>query len=166
MNLTEAKEWLPFLQQAPEGIRGYLVGTFWILVFILLVWAILKILFNKEFKKLYEIIGKSGKVVGGLSKNAAKSAVKQLELPEPYPKLTKFFAIIFMLNNYAAFFIFASFFLVFAILFVTSDIPGFFQRMGGMIFSVVLGYFAWFFFIQAETDRIKLFKKKDNDENS
>ncbi len=165
MKLTEAKEWLPFLQEAPDGIREYLIGTFWILIFLLLVWAILKLLFNKDFKKLYKVLGSSAKVAGEVSKNAAKSAVNNLELPEPYPKLTRFFAIIFMLNNYAVFFIFTSFFLVLSILFVTSDIPGFFQRMGGMLFLVVLGYFAWFLFAQAEQDRVKLFKKKDKDDD-
>ena len=166
MKLTEAKEWLPFLQEAPEGIREYLIGTFWILIFLVLVWAILKLLFNKDFKKLYKVLGNSAKAAGEVSKNAAISAAKNLELPEPYPRLTRFFAIVFMLNNYAAFFIFTSFFLVVSVLVVTTDISGFFQRMGGMLISIVLGYFAWFFFAQAEQDRVKLFKKKDEDDKN
>jgi len=160
MTLAKLQEWLPFLEAAPEGIKEYLLGTFWILVFLLLVWAILKLLFNKDFKKLYEVIGSAAKTTGKITKNVAKGAAENLELPEPYPRLTRFFAIIFMLNNYASFFLFTSFFLVFSILFVTSDISNFWQRMGGMLFSVFLGYFAWFFFVQAERDRIRLFKNK------
>ena len=162
MTLAQLQEWLPFLETAPEGIREYLLGTFWILVFLILVWSILKLVFNKDFKKLYEVIGSAAKTTGKISKSVAKGAAENLELPEPYPKLTKFFAILFMLNNYAAFFIFTSFFLVVSILIVTSDISSFTQRMGGMLFSVFLGYFAWLFFVQAETNRIKIFKNKES----
>lgn len=162
MTLAHLQEWLPFLETAPEGIREYLLGTFWILVFLVLIWAILKLLFNKDFKNLYQVLGSAAKTTGEISKSVVKGAAENLELPEPYPRLTKFFAVLFMINNYAAFFLFASFFLVVSILFVTSDIPGFFQRMGGMLFSVLLGYLAWFFFVQAERDRIKLFKNKES----
>ncbi|MBV1950701.1 MAG: hypothetical protein KUG64_00695 [Cycloclasticus sp.] len=162
MTLAQLQEWLPFLETAPEGIREYLLGTFWILVFLVLVWAILKLLFNKDFKKFYAVIGNTAKATGEISKSFAKGAADNLELPEPYPRLTKLFAVIFMLNNYASFFIFTSFFLVVSILIVTSDISSFVQRMGGMLFSVLLGYFAWFFFAQAERDRIKLFKNKES----
>jgi len=31
--------------------------------------------------------------------------------------------------------------------------------MGGVLILVVIGYFAFFFFVQAEKDRVELFKK-------
>ncbi len=165
MNLDEAKEWLPFLNEAPEGIREYLIGTFWVLILLTLVWGILKLLFNKDFKALYKVLGSGAKAAGEITKETAKSATKNLKLPEPYPRLTKFFAVVFMVNNYAAFVMFTSLFIVFLILLVATDIPGFFQMLGGMLCTVVIGYFAWFFFAQAENDRVRLFKKQDsNDE--
>lgn len=160
MILNEAKEWLPFLQEAPEVIRECLIYTFWFLIFLVLIFIILKLLFSENFKKLYEALNTG-------TKHAANSVVKSLELPEPYPKLTKFFAIVFMLNNYAVSFIFASLFLVFSILFITSDIPGFIQRIVSLLFSVIIGYITLVFFVQAEQDRVKFFKKKyKDDENS
>ncbi|GIA35525.1 hypothetical protein [Vibrio cholerae] len=158
MKLVELKEWLPFLETAPEGIREYLTGTFWMLVFLLLIWAILKVLTNKEFKQLYSIASSGAQMFGSISKKAAKGVAESLELPEPYPRLTKFFSTLFMLSNYAAFFLFLSFFLAFTILLVMSDISSFWQRTGGMLFSVILGYFSWFFFAQAERDRVRIFK--------
>ncbi|MCG6231602.1 hypothetical protein [Vibrio furnissii] len=161
MNLSELKEWLPFLESAPEGIREYLTGTFWMLVFLLLLWAILKVLTNKEFKQLYAILGSGARIFGSISKKVAKEAAKSLELPEPYPKLTKFFSVLFMLNNYAAFFLFLSFCLAFTVLLIMSDISSFWQRTGGMFVSVVLGFFSWFFFAEAERDRVRIFKSND-----
>lgn len=165
MALTEIKEWFNFIQQAPENIRQYLETTIWILVFVLLLWAILKVIFNQQFKELYRIIGVSAKKAGEVGKVVARGAAKNLELPEPYPRLTKFFAIVFMLNSYAAFFFFTCFFIAFVVLLVISNTAGFWERNGGMLFSVVLGYFAWFFFAQAEGDRVRLFKNRTN-ENS
>jgi len=164
MSSSELKGWFSFIQEAPESIRQYLEGTLWLLVFLILVWAILKIIFNNQFKELYRILSISAKKVGGISKTVAQEAAKNLELPEPYPKLTRFFAVIFMLNTYAAFFLFSSFFLVFTILLVMSDTVSFWGRTGGMLFSITIGYFAFFCFAQAERDRVALFRR--NNENS
>lgn len=162
MSLFELKNWFAFIQQAPENIRRYLETTFWVLVFLLLLWAILKILFNKQFKELYRIIGIGATKTGEVGKIVAREAVKNLELPEPWPRLTKFFAVVFMFNSYAVFFLFAcSSLAVFAIL-VLSNTPSFWARTGSMLFLVGLGYFAWFFFAQAEKDRARLFKKDDS----
>lgn len=57
MSLSELKSWFSLIQQAPENLRQYLETTFLVLVFLLLLRAILKILFNKEFKELYRVIG-------------------------------------------------------------------------------------------------------------
>jgi protein-S-isoprenylcysteine O-methyltransferase Ste14 len=162
MELGEIKEWFSFLQEAPENIREYLLGTFWMFVFLVLVWLILKLLSTKEFKNLYKILGVSAKNLGSVSQKVAESARDGLELPEPYPRVKKVFSIFFMLNSYAGSFLFASFFLVFAGLLSTSDTPSFLQRMGGMLFALVLAYGAWFLFAQAEQDRVKLFKKAAN----
>jgi len=158
LKLDEIKEWFSFLQEAPENIREYLLGTFWILVFLVLVWLILKLLSTKEFKNLYKILGVSAKSLGNVSQKVVESARDGLELPEPYPRVKKVFSVLFMLNSYAASFFFASFFLIFIGLLSTSDVPSFLQRMGGMLFSIFLAYGAWFLFVQAEQDRVKIFK--------
>lgn len=163
MKLNEAKEWFSFIQEAPESIRDYLIGTFWLLVFLLLVWAILKLLFNKEFKQLYNIISKVLGTAGSISKQATVGAARSLELPEPYPRAKRFFEIVFMLNNYAAFFLFTCIFLTLAFLFISSESTSFLQRTGGMVFTFVIGYFAWFFFAEAERDKVRLFKHKDEE---
>lgn len=162
MELSEIKEWFSFIQEAPENIREYLLGTFWMFVFLVLVWLILKLLSTKEFKNLYRILGLSAKNLGSVSQKVAESAIDSLELPEPYPRVKRIFSIFFMLNNYAGSFLFASFFLVFTGLLSTSDAPSFLQRTGGMFFVLVLAYVARFLFAQAERDRIKLFKKAAN----
>lgn len=165
MSLSELKSWFAFIQQAPENIRQYLETTFWVLVFLLLMWAILKVLLNKQFKQFYRIIGIGAKKAGAVGKVVAREAVKNLELPEPYPRLTRFFAIIFMLNSYASFFFFTCFALAVAALLILSNTPSFWARTGGMLFLVVLGYFAWFFFAQAEKDRVRLSKKNDHEDS-
>lgn len=160
MSSSELKSWFAFIQQAPENIRQYLETTFWVLVFLVLLWAILKILFNTQFKELYRIIGVGAKKAGEVGKVVAREAAKNLELPEPYPRLTKFFAIVFMLNSYAAAFFFSCFSLAVAVLLILSNTPSFWVRTGGMFFLALLGYFAWFFFAQAEKDRVRLFKEE------
>ena len=165
MSLSELNSWFSLIQQAPENLRQYLETTFWVLVFLLLLWAILKILFNKQFKELYRVIGVAAKKAGEVGKIVAKEAAKNLELPEPYPRLTKFFAIVFMINGYLAAFFFACFALAVAALLILSNTPSFWARTGGMLFLVFLGYFAWFFFAQSEKDRIRLFKKNDGQDS-
>jgi Ca2+/Na+ antiporter len=165
MSLSELKNLFSLIQQAPENLRLYLETTFWVLVFLLLLWAILKILFNKQFKELYRIIGIAAKRAGEVGKIVAREAAKNLELPEPYPRLTKFFAIVFMINGYLAAFFFTCFALAVAAILILSDTPSFWARTGGMLFLVVLGYFAWFFFAQSEKDRIRLFKKNDHQDS-
>ena len=159
MSLSELKNWFSLIEQAPENLRQYLETTFWILVFLLLLWAILKIILNKQFKELYRIIGLAAKKAGEVGKIVAKEAAKNLELPEPYPKLTKFFAVVFMINGYLAAFFFACFALTIAALLTLSSPPSFWGRTIGMLFLLVLGYFACFFFAQSEKDRVRLFKK-------
>lgn len=158
MTFLEIKNWFSFVQQAPEGIRKYLESTIWILVFLVLIWAILKLLFNSQFKELYRLIGLGAKKAGKVGKVVAKEMAKGLELPEPYPRFTRCLEIAFMVNGYAASFFFVSFFLAFVVLLVLSNFPGFWARTGGMLFAIVLGYFAWFFFAQSEKDRIRLFR--------
>jgi len=165
MSPSELKNLFSLILQAPENLRQYLETTFWVLVFLLLLLAILKILFNKQFKELYRIIGVAAKKTGEVGKIIAKEAAKNLELPEPYPRLTKFFAIVFMINGYLAAFFFTCFALAVAALLILSDTPSFWARTGVMLFLVVIGYFAWFFFAQSEKDRIRLFKKNDRQDS-
>ncbi len=165
MSPSELRDWFGFIQEAPDSIRLYLEVTFWILILLLLVWAILKILFNNQFKELYRILGLITKKISSISKVVAIKAVKNLELPEPHPKLTRFFAIMFMANTYAAFFLFTSLFFIFSVLLVLSETVSIFGRMGGIIITLFIGYFAWFSFAQAEQDRVTLFKNNDQSDS-
>jgi hypothetical protein len=166
MSLTELKNWLVFIQDAPENIRAYLAGLFWLLVALLLVWGILKLLFTKQFKEFYAVLGVSAKLAGEVGKAMAKGAVKSLELPEPYPRISRFFAVVFMLNSYAAAFTLACFCLFVAVLTVISNTPSFWGRAGGMSFTVALLLFAGFFFADAERDRLRLLRRSRSNDGS
>lgn len=158
------KQLLELITLAPESIREYLQTTFWILVFLTIVWGILKLLFNKDFKKLYKALSAGAQKAGEVGKSIAQGAAKGLELPEPYPRAAQFFAIVFMVNGYLVAFFYACFFLVTAALLVLSTITGFWARNIGLLVSLVCGYFAWFSFAQAERDRLTLFpQRRDND---
>lgn len=159
------KQLLDLINTAPDGIREYLQTTFWILVFLTVMWGILKLLFNKEFKKLYKALGSGAQKVGEIGKSIAQGAAKKLELPEPYPRVTKFFAVVFMFNSYLMAFFFTCFFLVMAGAIVLSPSAGFWARNIGLLFSLACGYFAWFSFAQAERDRIALFWSGDENSN-
>lgn len=159
MTVDSVKEWLPFLESAPEEIRAYLLILFWLLIALLMVTAILKILMNKEFKQLYRFIGYCGSSFAHVTRQFAKGASESIALPEPYPRIRRVFEVTFMINNYLAAFLFGSFFLSFTVLLVMSDGVGFWQRNFGMLVSVLLGYFTIFCFSQAERDRIKLYKQ-------
>lgn len=159
MSLSEINQFLPLIQQAPEYLRRYLEFTFWILIFLLLLWAILKVLFNKQFKEFYRFIGVAAKMTRDVGKILATEAARNLVLPEPYPKLMKFFAIVAMINGYLASFFFVCFALTITTLLMTSETPGFWARTGGILFLVVLIYAAWAFFAQSERDHISLFRK-------
>lgn len=152
------KNWLVFIQDAPENIRSYLTGLVWALAALTLVWAILKLLFNEQFKQLYAVLGTGAKVAGQVGKAMVKGAAKSLELPEPYPRAARFFAIVFMLNTYAAAFVMACFALFATVLTVLSNTPSFWGRTGAMLFSVFLVFLAWAIFADAERDRVRLFK--------
>lgn len=158
MTLSQLQEWLPFLETAPEGIRAYLLGAFWTLVFLLIVWAILKIIFNQDFRKLYSFIARAAIFTLRISRRVADGALENINLPEPYPRLTRLFSIISMLNLYAASFILTSFLLVFFFLMVPPPATNFFKQTVVMLFSVLLAYLAWFTFVQAERERIDLFR--------
>ncbi|WP_308387640.1 hypothetical protein [Acidithiobacillus sp. AMEEHan] len=163
MDPSELNSWLSLIQHAPENLRQYLETTFWILVFLILLWAILRTLFSKQFKEFYRLIGVAAKKTGEIGKTVAKEAAKNLELPEPYPRLARFFAIVFMINGYLAAFSFTCFALAVVALLVLSNTPSFWARTGGMLFLVLLGYFAWFFFAQSEKERIRIFKESGRD---
>ncbi|WP_326510640.1 hypothetical protein [Aeromonas caviae] len=152
---------LDLINAAPDGIREYLQKTFWILIFLIILWVILKLLFSKEFKNLYKALGNGAQKAGEIGKSIAQGAAKELELPEPYPRVTKFFAVIFMINGYFVAFFFACLFLVTSGMLVLSPSPDFWARNLGLLFSLVCGFFAWSAFAQAERDRIALFRKND-----
>lgn len=158
MSFTEAKNWFGLIQQAPEWIRKYLECIFWALIFLVLVWAILKILFNKQFKEFYRVIAICIKKAGELGRVIAKEAAKNLELPEPYPRVAKFFAIVSMVVEYVISILFSCFFLIFVIAQALSPAMSFGQKTVALLFTLLIGYLAWFFFAQAERDRVKLFK--------
>jgi hypothetical protein len=158
LSLEEMKNWLVFFQDAPENIRAYLIGLVWVLAALTLIWAILKLLFNEQFKELYSVLGTSAKVAGQVGKALAKGAAKSLELPEPYPRAARFFAIVFMINSYAGAFVLACFALFVAVLTVLSNTPSFWGRTGAMFFSVFLVFLAWAAFADAERDRVRLFR--------
>jgi len=165
VSLSELQNWLVFMQDAPENIRSYLIGLVWTLVGLLLVGAILKLLSNKQFKELYFLLGTSAKMAGKLGNAIVKEAAKSFELPEPYPRIAKFFAVIFMLNSYAAAFVFLCLTLFVAVLTVLSNTPSFWGRTGAMLFSLVPLFFSWFFFADAERDRVKLFLRSSGHES-
>jgi hypothetical protein len=121
-------------------------------------WGILKLLFNNEFKKLYQAMGSGAQKMSVIGRTVAQGAAKGLELPEPYPRATKFFAIAFMINSYLMAFAYACIFLMTVGVLVVSPTAGFWARNIGLLFSFVCGYFAWFSFAQAERDRIALFR--------
>ncbi|MEY2169478.1 MULTISPECIES: hypothetical protein [unclassified Rhodanobacter] len=162
MNVTELKDWLAFLNSTPDPVKSYLLKLFWVLVALLLLSAILKILFSKQFRELYAALAKGANFAAQLGKAAASGAGKALELPEPYPRIAKFFAIVFMANNYAAAFVFGVFALIVGVLSVTSSVPSFLARTAAMLITFALVYFAWFFFAQAEHDRVRLFNRREN----
>lgn len=157
------KQLLELVTLAPDGIREYLQTTFWILVFLTIVWGILKLIFNKEFKKLYKVLRVGAQKAGTVGKSLVQGAAKELELPEPYPRTARFFAIIFMANSYLMAFFFAAFFLVTAVVLAFSTSAGFWGRNIGLLFSFICGYFAWFSFAQAERDRVALFCSRNDD---
>ncbi len=162
MSPSELKEWYYFIEQAPESIRQFLKITFWVLVSLILIGASLRVLFSKQFKELYRIIGIGAKKAAAAGKFAAHEATKSLALPEPYPRLSKILSIIFMLVNYATSFYFVCFLLTFLVLLILSSTTNFWGRTGGMLFSALLGYFAWFFFAQGEHVRVRLKKQEVN----
>lgn len=158
-----ANQFLDIINAAPDGTREYLQKTFYILIFLIIFWGILKLLFSKEFKMLYKALGSGAQKAGEIGKSIAQDAAKDLELPEPYPRITKFFAVIFMLNGYLVAFFFACFFLVTVGMLVLSPSPDFWARNLGLLFSLVCGFFSWSAFAQAERDRIALFRKTEID---
>lgn len=158
MTLAELKDWLSFIELAPEPIRPYLGGLIWTLAALLLIWGILKLIFNDQFTKLYALLEKSARFAGEAGKAIVKSTAKSLELPEPYPRVAKFFAIVVMLNSYAASLVFLFVSLSVAILTVMAKTPAFWGRTAAALFVVIFFYFAWFFFADAERDRVRLFK--------
>ena len=93
-------QFLDIVNAAPDGIREYLQKTFFILIFLIILWGILKLLFSKEFKMLYKALGSGAQKAGEIGKSIAQGAAKDLALPEPHPRVTKFFAVIFMINGY------------------------------------------------------------------
>lgn len=163
MSLSELKNWLVFIQDAPENIRNYLAGLFWLMVALLLVWAILKLLLNRQFKEFYGIVGTGAKLASEVGKAFVKGAAKSLELPEPYPRVARFFAVVFMLNSYSAAFTIACFSLFVAVLTVLSNTPSFWGRTVAMFFSVFLFFLAFAIFADAERDRIKLFGRNNSE---
>lgn len=161
MHLAELKSLFVFIQQAPVGIRQPLEWTVWVLVFLLLLWAILKILLTKQFKELYRVIGIGAQRAGEAGKTVVRAAARDLELPEPYPRVTRLFAIVFMLNNYLGFFLFGVFGLVLLMIIVFLKVSSPWGRIGGTLIFLVVAYAAWFLFAQAERDRVRLFAKND-----
>lgn len=157
--MGQLKSLFTIVQDAPENIREYLQNLFWVLVFLTLIWMILKLLFNKDFKKLYRVLGKSVTKAGVIAKTVSREAAKNLELPEPYPQLTKFFAFVFITNSYLASLFFALFFLTLVGVLATTGNTSFIARTLGFLITLVCGYFSWFLFVQAERDRVLLFRK-------
>jgi hypothetical protein len=154
---------LDLVNAAPDGIREYLQAIFYTLILLIILWIILKLLFSKEFKMLYKTLGNGAQKASEIGKSIAQGAAKGLELPEPYPRLTKFFAVIFMINGYLVAFFFACIFLVTSGMLVLSPSIGFWARNLGLLFSLVCGFFSWSAFAQAERDRIALFRNDDED---
>jgi hypothetical protein len=159
--LNQLKELFNLIREAPEGLQEYLVTTFWVLIWVTLLSLILKILLNKEFKYFYSLLGGWAKNATKISKAITNEALKNLELPEPYPRLTKFLTIISMVNSYLGAFFFTCFFLALSGIFVLSTTSSFLARNSVLLFAMVCVYFAWFLFVQAEKERIKLFSKSD-----
>jgi hypothetical protein len=160
LSLPELKNYLSLLREAPEGVATYIDYLFWILVGVLLTAAILKVVFGAQFKELYRVIGITAKVAGQAGKAIAIGAAQGLQPPEPYPRAARFFAVLFMLNNYAAFVLFTIIALFFAVLSVTASIPGVAARTAGLAFAFFSAFMAVFFFFEAERGRIKLYPKR------
>ncbi|MBM9950456.1 hypothetical protein JTL84_15445 [Pseudomonas aeruginosa] len=165
MSISEIKEILNLITSSPEYARQYLEPMFWGLVALSMLLIMLKILQSNSFLKLYRAMGIAIKSTRAATKAIAISAVKNLEPPEPYPRLSKFFAVVFMVNDYIACFIFFSLFVVIATKLASSSITGFWARNFSLFISLIPGYFTWFFFVQAEKERIRLFKSQ-NEANS
>lgn len=98
MPIGDLKTWLQFLNEAPAEIRAYVAAFFWVLVATVLLGMTLRILFSGHFKELYRILGAVVLWAGKGGKVLAKEAARGLELPEPYPRIERFFSILFMLN--------------------------------------------------------------------
>ena len=150
---SQLEKWFVFLQGAPTPIRKYLEYLFWAFVALLLVWFILKLLFNRQFKELYAVLGSAAKVTAAAGRALAKSAAEGLKLPEPYPRLARFFAIVFMVNTYLLALVMGLLFLFVVVLTVVSTTPSFWGRTLALLLCVVFGYLAWFMFAEAERAR-------------
>ena len=92
-----------------------------------------------------------------VSKNFTKGFWEVFSLPEPYPKLERFFSVIFMLVGYGSFLIF-SILAVFVCIGLIFHIKPTSIKTESEDLLCLAGcvVFAWVFFAQAERDRLKL----------
>lgn len=155
MPIEKAGEWLKLINSAPPQFKAILTWLFWILVCLTLIYAILRIVLGSKFKELYLHI----KYVGNLAKRGVKAAGKgvleALEPPQPYPRVARFFTIVFMLNSYCLFVYFLALCLLTVGLSVYSNVtPA--KHMLGALFAIVFAGLAWITFNQAERDRLGL----------
>lgn len=162
MPLLELKNWFFLSQQMPEFfLQGLGVVSGFVLLLLPLS-AILKILSSKHFKELYRIIGVVAKKSGEIGRIIAKEAAKNLELPEPYPRLRKFSDIVTMICCYLAAFLLASGALLCVAVLIPFQTGSFWVWSGNTLLFLVFGYFARFCFVLSEKERIRLFKKNDS----
>lgn len=169
MKILLLQEFLTFLESAPEEIKTCLLMNFWVFIFFIIIFytlkffsKILEIIFNGHFNNFYLAMVNVTRNVGKVLVGTLDGALDNLKLPEPYPRLERFFAIYSMLNMYVASVIFAIIFVVVFMIMIPPESPSVLKQAGAILFAIFLLYFVAFNFIQAERERIKLFRSDKN----
>jgi hypothetical protein len=164
MDLNEFKALIAIISQAPSGIRIFLTWLVWVWLTLIVLRRVLNLISQPDFtsylSKLWEGSRKAAVAVGRVGDSLSKEVGKALELPEPYPRIAKIISFGLMVGQYLAFVYFFIFgFAIFG-LSLSTHTASFSGRMLAITFSILVLVLARFYFVQAEKERVSVFKKK------